>query len=1565
MYECNIINIKDNEISLNFINQNILFYKKDIIEEGKLMNDNKLKKWADLLLDTGKRNNLINFKNTKYGTVEVVYPDIYTLFSKVEHSKTLEIYDSKISDEFDDDFDDQNEELEEEHLTKDDFIEKYSNKVKKCNQILIYNSSIEPSVSLQKISKKAKDMLEETGVNIAYMAFGFINWTESDSSNEIMHAPILLVPISIERETTIDPFEIKITDNDMILNPTFSFKLKNDYGIELAQFDEDESIESYFDAIEKAIEKLNWTISRECKIGTFSFLKINMYEDIMENSSKILENNCVRLLLGEDVKDSFSNEVDNNLPIELSNVVDADSSQEKAIELAHKGKSFVLQGPPGTGKSQTITNIISECLACGKKVLFVSEKLAALNVVYDKLKKAGLDEFCLELHSHKANKKDIIEELWHTINSDKKVLNPAAKKEIESKIFAQRQLDQYVNELHEIRPVINKSLYQLFEEVSLYRKLPDVDFLIKDIDHKREYYLTNAENKLNYFINYIPSIGADYHQNPWYGFTHFNYSYQEVSKLRTDLENVISMCENLEKLNDLFSEEFKIIVENVNQAYALDRFFKLTEKSNFITPLLLKETDFDEFINKCKQMYELSKIILDNKNKLDEVFDEDVYKLDGSLTYKKLTRQFSNFFSRLFSGEYRRILKELRLCKKDGKKLKYKFAASYMEFLSIYQEKLQEFMLIEKDIKDKLGKAYKGINTDFDILLSEVKELQSIYTFEIDFSFLANLSVNDYENKKEEFASASGLLNSKINIYKDSEEAICNKFDLSEYNVRTAKINLLHRKYKDCLDNIDNIDNWCEFVKLLSDLKDLELREFIDYLINNNFNVEKVTLLYKKAFYTQWAHYILHSSNVLQSLSRVKHDELVNTFMSKDAINFEINKVKIKEFLSAQRPNMDMIAQGSAVSILAREREKKRKQKPIRTLFSEIGDLVQTLKPCFLMSPLSVSTYLDKNIEFDVVVFDEASQIFPQDALGAIYRGKQLIVVGDSKQMPPSNFFNSMSMQDDTDEDDDISNFESILDICATVLPQKRLKWHYRSRYEQLIAFSNKNFYDNDLITFPSSKKDGSGTGVNYYYVDGVFDRKSRQNLVEAEKIVDLVFENIEKYPERSLGVVAFSISQQNLIDRLISKRRKKDPSKESFFKYDKNEPFFVKNLETVQGDERDTIIFSIAYGKDSQGRLLLNFGPLNREGGERRLNVAITRAKVNVQVVSSMHYADIDLTKAQSNGARLLREYLDYAENGTIALERSISVSKFDKYDSEFETEVCEFLRENGYSVDTQVGCSSFKIDLGLKVPNSSNYVLAIECDGASYHSSKNSRDRDRLRQEILENMGWKFYRIWSTDWFRNNKIEKKNLLDAVKKAIENINVKVNNKITLDEVFEENAEVKSFEFPKYEKVDEEILSVKYKRNAFRVIKEIVETEAPISEEWLLKRISFLFNREKVTSVVKDECNRLLKNCFGDKIIKRDGFIYKKDEAIPMLRVPQNKDVRDIKYIALEEIALGIKEVIKQNITVNKNGLFRLLAQQLGFSRLGDAIIERFEDSLKIIAKEIVVENDNISLKNR
>ncbi|MGI6264206.1 MAG: AAA domain-containing protein [Acutalibacteraceae bacterium] len=970
-------------------------------------------------------------------------------------------------------------------------------------------------------------------------------------------------------------------------------------------------------------------------------------------------------------------------------------------------------------------------------------------------------------------------------------------------------------------------------------------------------------------------------------------------------------------------------------------------------------------------MKECSETIVPIRDQLLKSFNPEITReIDGKDLYTKLTGQFGSFLSRMFSGDYKTLMAELQVYLKDSGKLKYQQAVALADQLVKLQSATKSFEENESRIPGCVGPCYKGPDTDWTHVLSSLDILKGFFSEETrSFGLISKMSLERFTEHQILFKADSDLLSSEVVAIEEAKARIEAQFSQDALNLEKNSYSYCIRKLEGCLKDFEKLGNWISFMSLLKQLNDTDLSDFVDLVIEQ-INLDKITGAFRKVFYKQWIENIIFSVPELASFSRIKQDQAVQSFIKKDGLQYEISKIQIRSELSQQRPNLNMVAGGSAVAILRREGNKKRKQMPIRKLLSETGSLVQIIKPCFLMSPLSVSTFLDpEKISFDTVVFDEASQIFPQDAVGSIYRGKQLIVVGDSKQMPPSNFFNtSMDIDDDDEEIGDINDFESILDVCSAVFTTERLAWHYRSHYEQLIAFSNLYFYNNHLVTFPSSSKDHKGIGVDYYYVNGVFDRKSKTNKAEAHFIVDLIYRNIEEYPQRSLGVVAFSVAQQNMIDKLLSKRREADPSYEWFFKSDNVEPFFIKNLETVQGDERDTIIFSVAYAKDSQGRFIQNFGPLNREGGERRLNVAVTRAKDNVQLVASIHYTDINLSTSGSEGVRLLRAYLDYAQNGDEALERAITVSGEDKFDSYFEQEVCDFLRNNGFTVDTQVGCSGYRIDLGLRRPDSSNYLMAIECDGATYHNSKNARDRDSLRQRVLENMGWQFYRIWSTDWYRNKAVERERLLQAATEAVSKANKPQNpatkkmpqNASTVTQEVQDRfvTEVKEAKctFPKYRQLDAMQIVRKHQFSLQSAIHEILETEAPLSEEFLLKRIVWLFGREKVTKVVTDDYNRKMYGCGRIGIIRKNGFLYLQEMNTVTFRVPGDR--REIKYISVEELADGLHMLITQNVTATRDGLYKTMTNLLGFNRTGEAITNRFDKALALLLKSQKVKED-------
>lgn len=1528
--------------------------------------DEKLGRWAELLLDTGKRNNLINFKDTNLGTLELVEPDFESLYQHICSGGKFEVYNPEAQKEWEELDESSGAEIKEELLTRSEYIQLYASKLKKA-QVLGYNKTNKPIKALGNISKKARTAIEETGVNIAHLAFGFINWIESEDSSYVMRAPILLAPVTVSRESIADSYYIKVTGDDIVLNPTFAFKVHNDYGITLPEFEEDNEIDEYLAEIEEMLCKLKWSITKECKLGIFSFQKINMYKDIVNNSNKIIKNPNIMALTG-DMTDEFDREQGELVPtdqlIYLNNVVDADSSQAEAIALAKSGRSFVLQGPPGTGKSQTITNIIAEYLADGKRVLFVSEKLAALNVVYDKLKKAGLAEFCLELHSHKSNKKQVVSELNQTLRLPKSGLSNKALREVQDKKDAQELLDRYVTQLHEIQPNINQSLYALIQKVSEQKDCDDIDFLIDEVHSKGEEFIANAEKLLSRYEESAKLIGCDYHNNDWYGYINQDISLHAMVQLKNDLKAVQSMCANVGKISRRLNKDYSFNITNIKQAHIIRDVLELFVQSKYIVPAMCSKAKAFVVLEKMQQLKDLAQKVQQAEAEIGKFYDNDIYNLDGVKLEKKLERQFNGFFSRLFNKEYKSIVSEIKLCRNDNKRINYKSAVEIMHLLKSCQLNLSEFTRLVTELESCEIDYITGTTFDFDVAINELGLLCRLLDRNPSLDEIAQMPKVDFVECKGRFESAMRELNNELVPHNDEFERLVKSFDSDIFYLPELEFIKLEGKMKLCLRNIDKLDNWVLFIKLLDELDELGVRSFVDFAISAGVERERVTDTYIKAFYSHWVDYVMTQNPFLMEFTRIQHDQVVQKFCEKDELNLLINTAKIKNIVSSNRPDADIVAKGSSISVLLREGEKKRKLKGVRKIIEEIGELVQTLKPCFLMSPLSVSTFLNADTKFDVVIFDEASQIFPQDAVGAIYRGKQVIVVGDSKQMPPSNFFNS-TLESDEDIEDDVADFESILDMCSTCFEQRRLRWHYRSRNEQLIAFSNKNFYDNSLITFPTVLDETNGAGVEYVNVDGVFDRKSRTNRIEAERIVDLIFEHAGTYPERSLGVVAFSISQQNLIDNLVLRRLRDNPEVEGFFSADRAEPFFVKNLETVQGDERDTIIFSVAYAKDSAGKLLLNFGPLNREGGERRLNVAVTRAKINVKLVSSMRYTDIDLKRTKAEGSRLLREYLDFAENGDIGLTRTLSVGKYEEFDSPFESEVCDFLRANGVAVDTQVGCSSFKIDLAVKRENSSQYVLAIECDGASYHSSKTARDRDRLRQSVLENMGWKFYRIWSTDWFRNKRAEKDRLLLAVRSAFNDEALEAVEVIDKKEDFSEELTHKVFEFPVYKLVNEKSVCKQLNWSVEGVVRYIVQHESPVSEEWLLKRIAFMYDREKVTSIVRQNYMSVKRRYSVLGIKESGGFLYYEKVQACMLRVmPDGYPPRDITAIAVDELALGMKEVIKLNVSCDKLGLFKTLASQLGFSRLGDALTRQLELALIYLGDEIEMNGDMISIRH-
>jgi very-short-patch-repair endonuclease/exonuclease VII small subunit len=585
-------------------------------------------------------------------------------------------------------------------------------------------------------------------------------------------------------------------------------------------------------------------------------------------------------------------------------------------------------------------------------------------------------------------------------------------------------------------------------------------------------------------------------------------------------------------------------------------------------------------------------------------------------------------------------------------------------------------------------------------------------------------------------------------------------------------------KINDCIEKLDNVDDnrqtisiWINYRQITHDLNKQLLNQIVENIENQTLPIDEIIKNFEYNFYHTLLKEIFRKNQLFNKFSRLSHEQSLKTFKELDIKLIELNKRKVAYFASRRDiPNGYRGNRASDLtdySLVEHEINKKKRHIPIRQLVARASGAIQALKPCFMMSPLSVSQYLPPNqVEFDVLIVDEASQLKPEEALGAIARVNQIVIVGDPKQLPPTSFFDSMNKTED--EETVASESESILDICLNLYkPVRQLRWHYRSQHESLIDFSNKQFYEDNLIVFPSpSSKNSDELGVKYHYIENSAYQNSR-NKVEAKIIIEHLEKQMKNYPDRSIGIGTFNSTQRDLIQDMVDEREKESPIISNYIsKWSKtSEPFFIKNLENLQGDERDVILISTTFGKDKDtGRVYQRFGPINSDTGWRRLNVMFTRSKQKMEVFTSIRSSDIIISENSSRGVRALKAFLNYLEKGVVSEAPEITNKDFD---SEFEVSVYNILKDCGFEAVPQVGVAGYFIDLAVtSTKNPHDFVLAIECDGATYHSSKSARDRDRLKQDILETLGWNVYRIWSVDWYKNRENEISKLIKVVKEA-------------------------------------------------------------------------------------------------------------------------------------------------------------------------------------------------------
>jgi very-short-patch-repair endonuclease len=773
------------------------------------------------------------------------------------------------------------------------------------------------------------------------------------------------------------------------------------------------------------------------------------------------------------------------------------------------------------------------------------------------------------------------------------------------------------------------------------------------------------------------------------------------------------------------------------------------------------------------------------------------------------------------------------------------------------------------------------------------------------------------------------------------------------------------------IERFSELEDWTTYLDTRADCDTLpQVKVYLSSPSIEEEYKETLTKSFEALFYHQWTDQIVTEQTRFQKFSVTQHHEWQQQFQQLDKEVTDTTRQELLARLQNIKNRAFVQADERLRTYLQTQIRKSRQGESIRSMFKKASELILYLKPCLMMSPLSVAEFIDPTkTQFDLVIFDEASQVRPSEALAAIIRAKQAIVVGDSKQLPPTNFFSKQIEapeleQSAEDEESIIDNKieESILDQCYKAgFKSCMLKWHYRSKHESLIAFSNKKFYQ-DLYTFPSAESELYG--LKYYYVpDGLYEGEGR-NTIEARAVVDEIYRHAKHHPHLSLGVATFGIKQRILILDLLEERKTHDPTLARFLESHPHERFFVKNLENVQGDERDIMLMSVTYGRNPSGKFNMNFGPVNGDQGWRRLNVIATRARYSMKVFASFRADELDPTRLNNAGARYFQEFLYYAEKQKFGLEKAAEA--FTSFDSPFEESIYTALTARGYKCVTQVGQSGYRIDIGILDPEIEGlFIAGIECDGAQYHSSQCARDRDRLRQSVLEALGWKIIRVWSTAWFKNPEMELERLVSAIEQARMDIHARRNSEIQQELTqksweFENdsNEEIlplytNTIELPTYERYVPQPFGQPHQleldKTFFQIVTAVLAVESPLHIDELTRLVVVHWNITRISDRTRNMVRRALSALteMGEPIQLKDSFAYHASTPIKARSRKNLKPVPKFELIADEEIEAVIKLILNSESILPETQLAQKAVNLLGYERLTAPVRERVLSIIK------------------
>jgi len=1211
------------------------------------------------LLDLGLRNNFINTRDSKTKSLRVIEE------SSIEVLKILVDNGYKMSFDSKKGIKDEEEKKEFDALFQLPPLDSIdSNKL--TDKILQTNHSDQDlQKRLRSIDRLSRLSIEEKGVNMLFLAIGFIRWYESDSSDKPRLAPLVLIPVRLDRPSLNSRFKVSYNDDELGINISFFEKLKTEFGIKVNYPSDIDSgsLPQFIDEVRSKIKFKRWEVlENEIRLGLFSFSKFLMYNDLDEKQWGKEEKPFDHILLGSLLGNGFEENGDGPLNEEdlfdsvsykdTFHVLPADSSQQEVIFSVRSGLNTIVQGPPGTGKSQTITNIISDFLARGKKVLFVAEKLAALRVVSNKLEALGIDKLALELHSNRANKKAFIEELGKVMNLDRPVINIDINQELASAENTRQVLNKYAEEVNSEIGNFGFTPIQAFGNVlSMTEKLGDGYYEVNldrvKLDSREGYII--KENLVREISGQLQQSGA-LERSPFKDLRPSNFSFydaeQFISKLKQIKPSLDSVIKLVEELNNTFNgfPKTKSLSDARLLFNSLDSINELSKERIQVDLEKVTKDSLGELLNLAKEAVSVKQRVSEVSNMVYDKF----WETETFQQFQSLSANIDSWYKFLIPS-YRRSIKSIRGYLKTTTKLKDK------DILLLCQINvdLHEVNSKIKSTKSKLSSITKEVLDSYSDDWQKILNTLSWYENYLDKTEKGIVYKEGSVQVWTTESSPQIELSELETLYTDVQtafESASFSYDKEFESLSLVEIaNYLHRW-------IENETAFVEYVQLCKNLdllKENQLEWLEEILENWSQSDTKLLEIFKFYWFKALARESFKDRPMLDRFIGESHFNKVEDYSRAEDLLLQINSFRVMEKHWEGIPKATFSA--GKLGELRKELSKKRKLKSIRRLISDSGEVIQDLKPIFLMSPMSVAQFIETNsLSFDLVIFDEASQIKPVEAFGSILRAKQLVVVGDSKQLPPTSFFDSAieDEEDDIEEGLKTSDVESILALAtAKSLPEQMLRWHYRSRHESLITVSNREFYNSNLLVFPSADSLSTERGLEHVHSEGTFfepGKGGRVNRGEAQVIVKKVIEHAISNQGKTLGVVAFSQSQAKIIADYLEQELRINPNPEAeryLFEMHENERFFVKNLENVQGDERDVIIISVGYGYQETGKFSYNFGPINKEGGERRLNVLFSRAQERCIVYSNFRGDSLDLTRTDSYGVQVLKSYLVYAE--------------------------------------------------------------------------------------------------------------------------------------------------------------------------------------------------------------------------------------------------------------------------------------------------------------------------------